>query len=212
MCTHAIKTLISLKSFSAMMFSVLIGGCQVDITKPKSPKITEITQQAHPATRSEWRNLLRWSDDCEQSFSNTQAGDYSGIEAHAIGEADQLIIVMCAVGGYQPSFLLYRLKQQKSSTLTLETYLSTDGQNLQAAQESELWGEPIFMAESKELVILNVARQTRDCGTWAKYGFSSDTAILLSFYALVPCPMEFKESVSLNPDNPPNGWKQIFNK
>jgi hypothetical protein len=212
MCTHANKTLISLKSFSGMMFAVLIGGCQVDNTKPKPTKITEIKQQANPNTRSEWRNLLGWKNDCEQAFSNTQAGDYSGIEAHAIGEADQLIIVMCAVGGYQPSFLLYRLKHQISNALTLETYLSTDGQNLQAAQESELWGEPVFIVESKELVILNFARQTRDCGTWAKYGFSSDTAILLSFYALVPCPIEFKESVSLNPDNPPKGWKLIFNK
>jgi hypothetical protein len=212
MCDHTKKTSVSLNSISAMMFAVLIGGCQVDNRKPSSPKITEIKQQVNPATRSEWRNLLRWSDDCEQSFSNTQAGGYSGIESHAIGEADQLVIVMCAVGGYQPSFLLYRLKQQKPIALTLETYLSTDGQNLQAAKESELWGEPVFIAESKELVILNVARQTRDCGTWAKYGFSSETAILLSFYALVPCPIEFKESVSLNSDNPPKSWKLIFNR
>lgn len=212
MCNHTNQTLVSLKSFSALMFAVLIYGCQVENTKPKSPMITEVKQQVNPATRSEWRNLLRWSDDCEQSFRNTQAGDYSGIESNTIGEADQLIIVMCAVGGYQPSFLLYRLKQQKSSALTLETYLSTDGQNLQRTQESELWGEPVFIVENRELVILTVARQTRDCGTWAKYGFSSDTAILLGLYAVMPCPIEIKEPANLNPNNPPKGWKIIFSR
>jgi hypothetical protein len=198
--------------FLGFFITVAISACQAETPPELAPSNSLNTQQAlSPSSRAEWRNLLKWNDDCEQSFSSTQAGDYSGIETHKLGEADELVVVMCAVGGYQPSFLLYRLKQQIPNALALETYIETDGQALQRTQESELWGEPIFLAYTKELVILNAARQTKDCGTWAKYSFFSDTAKLQEFRAKLPCPQEMKEPVSPDPAQPPEGWKLINN-
>jgi hypothetical protein len=198
--------------FLGFFITVAISACQAE----KSPELTTSnslnTQQAlSPSSRAEWRNLLKWNDDCEQSFSSTQAGDYSGIETHNLGDADELVVVMCAVGGYQPSFLLYRLKQHVPNALALETFVATDGQNLQRVEEKELWGEPVFIADTKELVILNAARQTKDCGTWAKYSFASDTAKLQEFRAKLPCPQKMKEPVSPDPARPPEGWKLMNN-
>jgi hypothetical protein len=198
--------------FLGFFITVAISACQAGTPPELTPSISPNTQQAlSPSSRAEWRNLLKWNDDCEQSFSSTQAVDYSGIETHKLGEADELVVVMCAVGGYQPSFLLYRLKQQIPNALALETYIETEGQALQRTQESELWGEPVFLTDTKELVILNAARQTKDCGTWAKYSFLSDTAKLQEFRAKLPCPQKMKESLSPDPGHPPEGWKLINN-
>ena len=198
--------------FWGFFIAVAISACQAETPPELASSNSPNTQQTFsPTSRAEWRNLLKWNDDCEQSFSSTQAGDYSGIETHKLGEADGLVVVMCAVGGYQPSFLLYRLKQQIPNALALESYVARDGKTLQRTQESELWGEPVFLAGTKELVILNAARQTKDCGTWAKYSFISDTAKLQEFRAKLPCPQKMKESVSPDPAHPPEGWKLINN-
>lgn len=191
--------------------AAVMSACQVDIPPaPSSPKTGEIkTQQPKPESRVQWRNLLGWNDDCEQSFGSTQARDYSGIESYALANADQLVIVMCAVGGYQPSFLLYRLKQQVPSLLALETYIATDGQTLHRTNETEFWGEPVFRADTQELVILNAARQTKDCGTWAKYSFKPEPIKLVEFRANLPCPVEMTESTKPVPSIPPETWKLV---
>ena len=150
------------------LIAVLINGCQAE-TKPDllaTPQTAENQPLLKPTDRPGWRKLMAWNDDCEQSFTSTQAGDYSGIETLSLGYDDDLVLVMCAVGSYQPSFLLYRLTQHAPSALALETYVEGDKQTLQRAEETELWGEPAFNADTKELIILNAARQTKDCGTW----------------------------------------------
>ena len=219
MSKHTQKSFISIspgdwtRLFLGCFIAVAIGACQAE-TPPElaSPSSPNTQQQAlRPTSRAGWRDLLKWNDDCEKSFSSTQAGDYSGIETHKLGEADELVVVMCAVGGYQPSFLLYRLTQQVPKALALENYVATDGKTLQRTQESELWGEPIFNADTKELIILNAARQTKDCGTWAKYSFIADTAKLQEFRAKLPCPQEMKESLNPDPAHPPEGWKLMNN-
>lgn len=198
------------RSFSLSFFmAVAIGACQADNPHLSSPNNQDSKQHSKPNNRAEWRSLLAWDDGCEQSFGSTQASDYSGVETHALGDADELVIVMCAVGGYQPSFLLYRLKEQVPNALALETYVATDGQNLQRVQDKELWGEPVFIADTRELVILNVARQTRDCGTWAKYSFTPNAAKLQEFRVKLPCPSEMAEPVNPDPGSPPEGWRRI---
>jgi hypothetical protein len=196
----------------SILFAVLISACQAENPKASSPVAKESKQLTKPTSRPEWRSLLGWSDDCEQSFSSTQAGNYAEIETHTLGDADELVIVMCAVGSYQPSFMLYRLKGQTPNALALETYLSSDGEILQRSQETELWGEPVFNANTRELVILTASRQTKDCGTWAKYSFRPDNMTkLLDFRVKLPCPDEIKQPVNLVPANPPEGWKLVKN-
>jgi hypothetical protein len=193
--------------------ALLISACQAD-TAPSlsSPNPTVSKPFFKPTSRSEWRKLLAWDDDCEQSFTSTQAGDFSGIETLSIADDDELVLVMCAVGSYQPSFLLYRLKAQAPSALALETYTTADGETLSRTQEKELWGEPLFRADTKELIILNAARQTKDCGTWAKYSFTSDTVKLEELRAKLPCPSQIKESINVDPKNPLEGWRLINNR
>jgi hypothetical protein len=220
MPTHADKLKIkaSLSNWPGLCLGVfivlLISACQAD-TAPNglsSPTVAVSKPFLKPNSRSEWRSLLAWNDDCEQSFTSTQAGSYSGIETHSLADDDdELVIVMCAVSSYQPSFLLYRLKQHVPKALALETYVESDGQNLQRVEEKELWGEPLFNANTKELIIFNAARQTKDCGTWAKYSFMLDIAKLQEFRAKLPCPQEMKEPVSPDPTRPPEGWKLINN-
>jgi hypothetical protein len=196
-------------SMCPILFLVFFSACQPQNSKPASTIAKNSQPLTKPTNRSDWRNLLGWNDDCEQSFSQTQAGVYSGIESYPLGDADELVIVMCAAGSYQPSFLLFRLKQQIPSVLSLETYLTGDGETLYRSQETEFWGDPAFDTNTKELVILNASRQTKDCGTWAKYSFTSDMAKLKEFLVKLPCPNKINEPVNLEPAIPPKGWKPI---
>ncbi len=184
--------------------------CRADVPDIATTNNPVFKQQLKPSTRDEWKKLLGWNEDCEQSFQSTQAGAYSGIETYPIGNADELVIVMCAVGGYQPSFLLFRQKGQTPRAIALVAYGTSNGKTLHRTQEVELWGEPVFLEKTSELVILNVARQTKDCGTWAKYGFKTDSVKLQELFFKLPCPKKVSEKDDLGSSStPPKGWKRL---
>ncbi len=180
-----------------------VTACQVE--KPMQSS-AQNQNAMNPVNRVGWRALLMWNDDCEQAFLSTQATGYSGVETYALAKDDTLVIVMCAVASYQPSFLLYRLQAFTAQPLTLTTYLSSDGETLQRERQNELWGEPVFFKDTGKLIIFTAARQTKDCGTWAQYGFTAESATLEKLHYRLPCPAVPVEPLTVNPVIPPAHW------
>lgn len=163
--------------------------------------------------RAAWRDTLGLSDDCERAFEVSYAGEGAGLELFPVGEETAVITVLCSAGAYQPSFLYYYLDLRDSglvaSPIEFPTYESADGQSLTPARRFELWGEPTFLPESGELTVLRIARQTGDCGTWARYGFDRDEVELRGFRARLPCPAEIQSAVDPQPGLPPPGWRSV---
>ena len=131
---------------------------------------------------------------------------------YTLGKSDALARVLCAVGSYQPSFLLYRLKDKQASLLQLETYTTDDGEHLQLSAQTELWGEVFVNTRTRSMNLLNAARQTLDCGTWAEYSITQDAVRLQTLYSKLPCATEIASPVSPDAIAPPGDWKRLNNQ
>jgi hypothetical protein len=66
-----------------------------------------------------------------------------------------------------------------------------------------------MLPASGELAVLSLARQTGDCGTWARYGFEADSVQLREFWAALPCPAEIQPAADPAPGSPPAGWTKV---
>ena len=163
--------------------------------------------------RAAWREVLNWTNDCEEAFQSTHAGEGTGIELQSLGEQISLVAVLCVAGSYQPSFMYYYLDEGSSpplsAVISFPTYESPDGRTLIRAEHTELWGEARFVPERRELYVLNVSRQTRDCGSWARYAFVDHEVQLREFWVRLPCPEEIEQPVDPQPGVPPDGWTRV---
>lgn len=165
------------------------------------------------ADRDAWRARLRWPDDCEQAFEATDASGDAGLTVHALTDGSMLVEVRCAAGAYQPSSLFIRVDGTRSppaaTVLTFATYGSPDGETIERADSTELWGEPAFLPQHQQLTLLSLARQTGDCGTWTEYTLADGMPMFVALYARLPCPSTPEAPVNPAPGRPPEGWKAI---
>lgn len=197
------------KGFYWIVFlTVLLGAC-TDPQPPSAPANLKASLTTFKS-RAEWQKLLQWDETCEQAYQATTVTDEPGVEVYALGGKSQLVRVLCAVGSYQPSFLLYQLNAAKPALLSLETYSINDEQYLQHSLQTELWGEIAVKADRQTLVIVSAARQTKDCGIWVEYQLNEESLTLQSVYGKLPCPMELVGSpVSPDDPQPPADWKRL---
>jgi hypothetical protein len=121
--------------------------------------------------------------------------------------------VRCALGGYQPTSVVLRFDEHnpsKSATvLKFPGFESMDGKTLAPVRMRELSGEIAWLEDAKALVVLALARQLGDCGTWARYALSDDGPKLTAFAAHVSCPENPGQRVNPTPGEPPKSWKTI---
>jgi hypothetical protein len=165
------------------------------------------------ADRPAWRELLHWDDDCEDAYELSYGGAESGLQRFTLSDEQALVAVLCAAGSYVPSFVYYYVEQHNSNFSTAQlqfpTFESADGETLAAAEQTELWGEPTFWPMRGELTVLRLARQTGDCGTWARYGFAGGQVQLQEFWAAFPCTAEPRTPVNPASVSPPAGWRRV---
>lgn len=191
-------------SFLSLLGIMFLGAC----SDSKVPTVAVKLQASTNKLRADWRALLKWDDTCEQAYQTTNVTEEQGVETYAFDGDDQLVQVLCAVGSYEPSFLLYRIKQQRPQLLQLETFDASDEAYLQTTVQSELWGEISVDSKARSLVIVNVARQTKDCGTWADYRFTDQNVKLQTLYSKLPCPVDVADPVSPDLVSPPADWQR----
>jgi hypothetical protein len=187
----------------SLLGAILLGAC-TDYPASITDQQPVIVKQ-----RAEWRTLLKWDNACERAYQSTNVTDEAGVETYVFDDTDKLVRVLCAVGSYEPSFLLYRIKDQQPALLRLETYIASDEDYLQRTLQTELWGEIFVNPKTRTLVIVNVARQTKDCGTWAQYGLKAYSVDLQALYSKLPCPLDIASPVSPDAANPPTDWQRL---
>ena len=168
------------------------------------PKKSELTRKE----RAAWREILKWSEDCEESFAGThdaQDSGFAGLEFYELSDKQYLVEVACAAGAYQGAQVYVHLDESKSppviNPLTFNNYVAADEDKLEQEETPELWGTPTFDAGTKQLTVLNKYRGPGDCGALATYGFEGGTPKLLEFRAKTRCDGRGAENPKL--------WKKI---
>jgi hypothetical protein len=163
--------------------------------------------------RSEWRALLKWPDSCEEAFQRSRAGDDGGLEFSRLPDGISLVSVLCASGSYQPSLVYIRLDDRQTPpdarVLRFPTYQSPDGTTLERVETAEIWGEPTIFAKEHRMAVLNLSRQTGDCGIWSRYDIGQPTPQLEGSWARLPCPSHPGPRAIPKADNPPRGWTKV---
>jgi hypothetical protein len=163
--------------------------------------------------RTDWRRVLQWDEACEKEFQSSRVAEDGGLVFHQIAPSVSLVEVFCSAGAYQPSFIIVRLDERSQApvadVLSFVTYESTDGSSLESVQQVEMTGEPSILAEQREVTVLNVFRQTRDCGIWTRYGIPDGAPQLKEARVRLPCPAGPGVPVSTEPGRPPRGWRLI---
>jgi hypothetical protein len=168
------------------------------------------------AQRGTWHTQLMWPDDCEDAFRASHAADAGGIRVVRLGPAVSLVEVICAAGSYQPSALRFKLTEDsagaRSVPLSFPVYSSEDGRDLRLSQETVVWGESVVTPAAAEIAILSLARQTADCGVWARYSLAGDRPRLVAAAARLQCPTAPGPPVPVSASDPPAGWDAIPRK
>jgi hypothetical protein len=165
--------------------------------------------------RAGWRAHLRWPDACEDSFRASHAGDSGGVTVTPLPAGRVLVEVTCAAGSYQPSAIRFDLPDgagPPGEPLSFPVYTSEDGRELSVTREIEVWGESEVNGEAGEITILSLARQTGDCGVWARYSLNARPPRLIAAAARVECPATPGAPARWSASEPPPGWPPVPRK
>lgn len=162
--------------------------------------------------RTAWRRVLNWSDECEEAFQASHVGDEGGLVFNELSPGISLVEVLCAAGSYQPSFVYVRFDERPpapvAKVLSFPTYESSDGVSITSANASELWGEPFVSPARQELAVLNLARQTGDCGIWTRYNIGGEMPEMVEARS-TPCSIPPGAPAASGDGGPPHGWKPV---
>jgi hypothetical protein len=162
--------------------------------------------------RTGWRSVLNWPDDCEEAFQASHAGDDAGLVFNELSPGISFVEVLCAAGAYQPSFVYVRLDERSTvpiaRLLIFPVYESSDGVSIESARASEIWGEPFVSSARRELAILNLARQTGDCGIWTRYNIGGELPEMVDARR-APCAARPEAPATSSNGEPPRGWQPV---
>ena len=100
----------------------------------------------------------------------------------------------------------------RTRPLAFPVYTSDDGRSLTLSNEAEVWGDSVVNGAVAEIVILSLARQTADCGVWARYSLAGDQPRLLAAAARTRCPASPGPPARVSGSDPPPGWMTIPRK
>ena len=161
------------------------------------------------------RPVLSWPASCEEAFEASASSDDAGLVFTRLSERDTLVDVLCASGGYQPSHAIVLLDDgggtEAARVLRVSVMTSSDGASWTRTEETEIWGEVRVQAATGDIVVLSVARQTRDCGVWSRYRVGRAGAELTEVWAGLPC-RNPPGAVAELADGPPKSWRPVAMK
>ena len=162
--------------------------------------------------RTGWRSVLKWPDECEEAFQASHAGDDAGLVFNELAPGISLVEVLCAAGSYQPSFVYVRFDERSTAPiatlLIFPVYESSDGVSIESVKASEIWGEPFISPARREMAVLNLARQTGDCGIWTRYAIGGDLPEMVDARR-APCATRPGPPATSSNGEPPRGWQPV---
>jgi hypothetical protein len=165
--------------------------------------------------RARWRSILKWPDDCETAFQSSHAGSDPGLIFHEVAPQLTIVAILCAAGSYQSSATMVRLDERGSApaaaTLRFPVYETADGATVTNTESAEIWGEIAIDSAPPVVTVLNLARQTADCGIWTRYDIAGANPVVTEARARLPCPERARPAIRSDPHHPPIGWRRIRN-
>ncbi len=161
------------------------------------------------ADRVAWRAALKWPQDCEESFDDSDKS-LAGLEFFELSAKHYLVQVTCDLGAYQGtySFLLLDESRVPSASKLLRFVNYEDSGEagsirLQKEETAQLAGLPEFDAATKELRVFDKFRGPGDCGVLATYSFSNDQPTLALLQGKLECdgkgPFDPQQWKKINP-------------
>jgi hypothetical protein len=163
--------------------------------------------------RASWRPILKWPDECEAAFQTSHAGDDPGIVFHELAPRLSIVEVLCAAGSYQPSSTFVRLDERGAAaevtTLQFPVYESPNGAAFNVTRTTEIWGEVAIDRAKPIMTVLNLARQTADCGVWTRYNVGDVEPAVVDARARLPCSARIRPPIRLGTRQPPVAWRRV---
>jgi hypothetical protein len=163
--------------------------------------------------RASWRPILGWSDECESAFQTSHAGNDPGVVFHELAPRLAVVEVLCAAGSYQASSTLVRLDERRSvpeaTVLRFPVYEAQNNAPFKRMEATEIWGAVSIDPAKSVMTVLNLARQTGDCGVWTRYDIGGDAPAVMDAQARLPCPPRARPPVRLDIGRAPIGWRAI---
>jgi hypothetical protein len=142
-----------------------------------------------PEGRQAWRQVLKWSQDCEEGFESPD-GKFGGVRFYRIAPRVFLAEVACARGAYQgsQSYFIWDETAETPVARPIE-FVAYEAPNdkLEKTSTTELWGAARFNVNTRLLVVENRFRGPGDCGTRSVYRISPEGALLTELRAKVAC-------------------------
>jgi hypothetical protein len=185
-------------------------------TAPDQSPPLPLRENLSLSDRANWRRILKWPDECESAFQASHAGDDPGVVFHQLGAQLSVVEVLCAAGSYQASSTFVRLDERRpepeATVLRFPVYESGKGAAFKTAEATEIWGEISIDGAKAVMTVLNLARQTGDCGIWTRYDIRGNAPVVVDAQARLPCPTRARPPVRLDSGRPPIGWRAISGK
>ena len=162
--------------------------------------------------RTRWRSVLNWPNECEEAFQASRAADDAGLVFNELSPGVSFVQVLCAAGSYQPSFVYMRFDERSpapvAALLIFPVYESSDGVSIESVKASEIWGEPFVSPARRELAVLNLARQTGDCGIWTRYNIGGEIPVVVDARS-ARCSTGPGTPAASSDGQPPRGWQPV---
>jgi hypothetical protein len=93
--------------------------------------------------------------------------------------------------------------------LKFPVFEAETGAAFKQTNATEVWGEVSIDPDKPVMTVLNLARQTGDCGIWTSYDISGDAPTVMAARARLPCPARARPPVRSAIGIAPVGWRPI---
>ena len=91
--------------------------------------------------------------------------------------------------------------------LRFPVYEAENGATFTTSETVEIWGEISIDPAKPIMTVLNLARQTGDCGVWTRYDIAGNPPIVTEARARLPCPSRARPPVRSDIGRAPLGWR-----
>jgi hypothetical protein len=207
-----LKTRLALLLFVLLIPLVGLAGVSDMERRARAYESPEQTQDKVPhkktrltyADRQAWREILKWSQECEADFGDHGA-DYAGLEFYKLTPGRYLVEVECEIAAYQSVkfYLLYdeNVSPARSKFLTFKIYSGENERSMIQTKTDALLGVSTFNHKQKTLTIFSKLSRFGDCGSIATYSFRSGEPVLTDFRIKLNCDGSGMEN--------PYRWKRV---
>lgn len=160
---------------------------------------TEHSTGSNPETRTEWRKLIKWDDQCEEGVKHiTQySSRFVGVDHYQLKSGVELVKVVCETGAYNRGSIIY-IRTSKQSDFILLNFLQVgaaknalppvkSASGFYTYSDNLLWGNIHVDLKTGRITNTDFFRGGGGCGLVNEYLINNSQAELINFKAYPDC-------------------------